>query len=62
MLTKTQTIIQGTYLFLFIFSTIGIIRNIELDVPIPTFWIIVFGISTFLTLGKFIYWFKKGEL
>ena len=61
MLSKGQTIIQGTYLFLFIFMTWGMVGNIKLGVKTPTITLIVYGIVCFLTTGKILYWIKKGE-
>ena len=61
MVNKTQAIIQGTYLFLFIFMSWGMIGNIELGVKTPVVKLIVYGIVCFLTAGKILYWIKKGE-
>lgn len=58
-LSKGQAIIQGTYIFLFMFSSLRIVRSINLGEPIPKFWLIVYGISTFLTYGKIIYCIKQ---
>ena len=46
---------QRTYIFLFIFSSLGIVGNMELNIPVPTFWKIVCAITTFLTIGKIVY-------
>lgn len=52
---KAQRIIQGMYLFLFIFLSIGICGNIELGEPTSTGCWIVYGIVAFLSIGKIIY-------
>ena len=50
-----RKIIQGTYLSLFIIMSIGIVGNIEVGAKTSTISLIVYGIVTFLTVGKFIY-------
>ena len=56
MLTKGQAIIQGTYIFLFIFLSLGIVGNIELGVKTPAIILIVYSIVSILTIGKIVYW------
>lgn len=62
MLNKTQAIIQGTYLLLFVFMTLGIIGNNEMGVKTPAITLIVYGVVCFLTAAKIIYWIMEGEI
>ena len=55
-MSKTQAIIQGIYMFLHIFLSIGIVGNIETGVKTPIYMWVMFGITSFLVLGKIIYW------
>ena len=51
---------QKIYIFLFIYSTLVVVGCVESDIPILPFWKMIYGISTFLTIGKMIYLKKKG--
>ena len=62
MLTKIQSIIQGTYIFLFIYSTFVVVGCIESGISVLPFWKITYAVSTFLTLGKIIYCKINGDI
>ena len=62
MLTKMQSIIQGTYIFLFIYSSLVVVGCVESGISILPFWKIVYVVSTFLTLGKIIYCKINGDI
>lgn len=46
---------QKMYMLVFFVSSFGIIGNMELGVSTPLISKVIFGISAFFTIGKFIY-------
>lgn len=58
-MTRTQKIIQGTYLFLFVIMSFGIVGNMQVGDKTPLANLIAYGIVTFLTVGKIAYRIKK---
>lgn len=57
-----RKIFQTSYILLFIFISVGIAGNMDLDEPTPTWaWITLF-ITGFLTVGKIIYVSLKENL
>lgn len=58
---KIQAAIQLSYIFIFLFSAIGICGNIELDVETPIYCWTIFAISGFLSIGKIIYMELEGR-
>lgn len=58
---KIRAAIQLSYIFIFLFSAIGICGNIELGVKTPIYCWIIFGISGFLSIGKIIYMELEGR-
>ena len=58
---RIQLAIQGIYLFLFVFMTIGICGNIELGLKTSMGCWITYGIVTFLSIGKIYYVANKNN-
>ena len=46
---------QITYIFIFLFSLMGIAGNIELEITTPIHCWLILAISSFLVIGKLIY-------
>ena len=53
---------QILYFILFLINSIGIAGNIECDMPIPTYGIIIETITGLLVIGKMIYWFVNDHV
>lgn len=60
MLTKGQAIFQLSYLILFLLMSAGIAGSFDLGVTPNINWPLYAAVS-FLTIGKLIYWYKKGR-
>ena len=55
-----RTIFQTVYITLFIFTSIEVIANMQNGVQTPLYISVIYGITTFLSMGKVTYWFLKG--
>lgn len=55
-----REVFQALYMALHLFLSVGIVGNMELGVKTPVYIWILFSITSFLVIGKMIYWHIKG--